>query len=295
MTRSASHTASPARMSGILLHPKSFPSRFGIGDLGPQARDFVDFLAETGQRLWQVLPLGPTGFGNSPYMCYSALAGNPLLISPERLRDRGLLNEADFDGTPAFASDRVHFDQVAPYKMGLLEKACENFKNYANDEQKQQFAAFCESKAYWLEDSALFMALKQTSGGASWHTWEAAIAWRKPDALEDCRQRLTAEIFYQKYLQYEFFHQWSDLKQYANAKGIEIIGDIPIYVAHDSADVWANPENFCLDTETGEPALMAGVPPDYFSATGQLWGNPVYNWDHLQKSNFQWWVGRFRA
>ncbi|XHX77286.1 MAG: 4-alpha-glucanotransferase [Stenomitos frigidus ULC029] len=295
MTRSDSHTASSARMSGILLHPTSFPSRFGIGDLGPQARDFVDFLAETGQRLWQVLPLGPTGFGNSPYMCYSALAGNPLLISPERLRDRGLLNEADFDGIPAFASDRVHFDQVAPYKMGLLEKACENFKNYANDEQKQQFAAFCESKAYWLDDYALFMALKQTSGGASWHTWEAAIAWRKPDALEDCRQRLTAEIFYQKYLQYEFFHQWSDLKQYANAKGIEIIGDIPIYVAHDSADVWANPENFCLDTETGEPALMAGVPPDYFSATGQLWGNPVYNWDHLQQSNFQWWVGRFRA
>lgn len=288
-------SVSSSRVSGILLHPTSFPSRFGIGDLGPQARDFVDFLAETGQQLWQVLPLGPTGFGNSPYMCYSALAGNPLLISPERLRDSGMLSESDFADLPDFASDRVQFDQVAPIKMALLEKACENFKTRANSDQKQQFAAFCESKAYWLDDYALFMALKQTQDGSSWHTWEPAIAQHKPEALEQCRRRLPAEIFYHKYLQYEFFHQWSDLKHYANAKGIEIIGDIPIYVAHDSADVWANPENFCLDEATGEPALMAGVPPDYFSATGQLWGNPVYNWEHLQKSDFAWWVGRFRA
>ncbi|MBW4695278.1 MAG: 4-alpha-glucanotransferase [Lyngbya sp. HA4199-MV5] len=297
MTRSSdsNFSVSSSRVSGILLHPTSFPGRFGIGDLGPQARDFVDFLAETGQQLWQVLPLGPTGFGNSPYMCYSALAGNPLLISPERLRDNGMLSESDFADLPNFAGDRVQFDQVAPVKMALLEKACENFKNRANSDQKHQFAAFCESKAYWLDDYALFMALKQTQDGSSWHTWEPAIAQHKPEALEQCRRRLPAEIFYHKYLQYEFFHQWSDLKQYANAKGIEIIGDIPIYVAHDSADVWANPANFCLDEATGEPALMAGVPPDYFSATGQLWGNPVYNWEHLQQSDFAWWVSRFRA
>lgn len=286
---------SQSRVSGILLHPTSFPSRFGIGDLGPQAREFIDFLVETGQQLWQVLPLGPTGFGNSPYMCYSALAGNPLLISPERLRDSGLLSESDFADLPEFTHDRVQYDHVAPIKMGLLEKACENFKTRATAEHKQQFAAFCESKAYWLDDYALFMELKHANEGASWHTWEPAIAWRKPDALEQCRRRLPGEIFFQKYLQYEFFQQWSDLKRYANAKGIEIIGDIPIYVAHDSADVWANPANFCLDPETGEPALMAGVPPDYFSETGQLWGNPVYDWDHLQNSDFRWWVGRFRA
>lgn len=285
----------PNRSSGILLHPTSFPGRFGVGDLGSEARRFIDFLAHSNQQLWQVLPLGPTGFGNSPYMCYSAMAGNPLVISPELLRDEGLLSDSDFAGLPEFPAERVSYDEAIAAKTRLLQIACENFKNRATPEQKQKFQQFCESKAYWLDDYALFMAIKQDQQGASWHTWEENLAKRQPEALELCRRRLPSEIFYQKYLQFVFFNQWSELKQYANKLGIQIIGDIPIYVAHDSADVWANPENFCLDEETGEPALMAGVPPDYFSATGQLWGNPVYNWEHLEKSGFHWWIQRFRA
>ncbi|MBD2020205.1 4-alpha-glucanotransferase [Leptolyngbya sp. FACHB-36] len=282
------------RVSGLLLHPTSFPGRFGIGDLGPEARQFIDFLADSGQQLWQVLPLGPTGFGNSPYMCYSALAGNPMLISPERLRHDGLLDDGDLANFPEFSPDRVEYDRVVAAKTPLLQTACENFKQRATSEQRSQFQQFCDSKAYWLDDYALFMALKRDQQGSSWHTWEPDLAHRKPEVLEQYSRRLTAEIFYEKFLQFEFFYQWSELRRYANSKNIQIIGDIPIYVAHDSADVWANPENFSLD-ETGKPALMAGVPPDYFSETGQLWGNPVYEWEHLQKSEFHWWVQRFRA
>lgn len=284
-----------ARSSGILLHPTSFPSRFGIGDFGPEARRFVEFLADSDQQFWQILPLGPTGYGNSPYMCYSALAGNPLLISPDLLREEGLLDEEDCWHLPHFDPDRVEYDRVKETKMPLLWKACENFKARASEKQKDQFYQFCAQKADWLDDYALFMALKQTQNGESWHKWKPELAKREPEALYECSQQLTNEIFFEKFLQYEFFRQWSDIREYANSKGIEIIGDIPIYVAHDSADVWANPDNFCLDEETGEPALMAGVPPDYFSATGQLWGNPVYNWDHLQKTDFHWWIRRFQA
>lgn len=283
------------RSSGILLHPTSFPSRFGIGDLGLEAYRFVDFLAQSAQQLWQVLPVGPTGYGNSPYASYSAMAGNPLLISPDRLRDQGLIAEEDFTNLPAFPVEKVDFEQVVQIKIPLLKKACENFKSKATPLQQQEFAGFCEAKAYWLDDYALFMALKDTQEGASWHTWEPEIKRRQPDAIEQSRQRLEAEIFYYKYIQFEFFSQWSELKKYANMRGVQIIGDIPIYVAHDSADVWAHPENFCLDEETGEAALMAGVPPDYFSATGQLWGNPVYKWDKLQQLDFNWWVQRFQA
>jgi 4-alpha-glucanotransferase len=283
------------RSSGILLHPTSFPSRFGIGDLGLEAYRFVDFLAQSAQQLWQVLPVGPTGYGNSPYASYSAMAGNPLMISPERLRDQQLLAEEDFANLPAFPVDKVDFEQVVQTKIPLLKKAYENFKAKASPFQQNEFAGFCESKAYWLDDYALFMALKDAKGGASWYTWEPEIAKRGPEALEQWRQRLDAEIFYYKYIQFEFFRQWSELKRYANMRGIQIIGDIPIYVAQDSADVWAHPEIFCLDEQTGEAALMAGVPPDYFSATGQLWGNPVYNWEKLQQMDFKWWVQRFQA
>ncbi|MBH8564243.1 4-alpha-glucanotransferase [Nostoc sp. CENA67] len=283
------------RSSGVLLHPTSFPSRFGIGDLGLEAYKFIDFLEKSYQQYWQVLPLGPTGYGNSPYMSYSAMAGNPLLISPEKLLDEGLLTEEDFANLPAFEADKVHFEQAAPIKIGLLKKACENFKTKASSIQQKEFAGFCDSKAYWLDNYALFMALKDSLNGASWHTWEPQLARRELEALARAEQQLTAEIFYYKFIQYEFFRQWSNLKSYANMRGIEIIGDIPIYVAHDSADVWAHPESFCLDEETGEAALMAGVPPDYFSATGQLWGNPVYNWEELQKQDFKWWIERFEA
>lgn len=282
------------RSSGILLHPTSFPSRFGIGDLGIEAYQFIDFLARSYQQLWQVLPLGPTGYGNSPYASYSALAGNPLLISPERLRDEGLLTDEDINNLPAFAAEKVDYDQVEPTKMSLLQKACDNFKAKAESLLQKEFVGFCESKAYWLDDYALYTALKKAHDGASWHTWEPEIAKRQPEALEQWRQRLNDEIFYYKYIQFEFFRQWSELKRYANMRGVQIIGDIPIYVAHDSADVWAHPDIFCLN-ETGAASLMAGVPPDYFSATGQLWGNPVYNWEKLQQMNFKWWVQRFQA
>ncbi|MCC5662460.1 4-alpha-glucanotransferase [Nostoc sp. CHAB 5784] len=283
------------RSSGILLHPTSFPSRFGVGDLGLEAYRFIDFLKETHQQYWQVLPLGPTGYGNSPYMCYSAMAGNPLLVSPEKLRDEGLLTEEDFANLPGFPVEKVDFDQVVPIKIGLLKKACENFRTNATDIQKNEFAGFCDSKAYWLDNYALFMALKDAHENASWHTWEPEFVKRQPEALAQVEHRLNGEIFYYKFVQFEFFRQWSDLKNYANMRGIDIIGDIPIYVAHDSADVWAHPDIFCLDEETGVAAQMAGVPPDYFSATGQLWGNPVYNWEELQKQDFKWWVQRFEA
>ncbi|MBD2311416.1 4-alpha-glucanotransferase [Desertifilum sp. FACHB-1129] len=284
-----------SRSSGILLHPTSFPSRFGIGDLGLESFRFIDFLVDSGQQYWQVLPIGPTGYGNSPYMSYAALAGNPLLISPEKLIDEGWLNEGDFGNLPEFPSHTVEYDRVYEVKIPLLKKACENFKANASELQQREFDGFCETKAYWLDDYALFMALKEAHEGASWNTWEADIAKHKPEAIEKWRSQLSDAVYYYKYTQFEFFRQWTELRRYANLRGIQIIGDIPIYVAHDSADVWAHPEAFALDEETGAAALMAGVPPDYFSATGQLWGNPVYNWEHLQQTHFQWWIERFQA
>lgn len=283
------------RSSGILLHPSSLPSRFGIGELGLEAYRFIDFLAESSQQLWQVLPLGPTGYGNSPYASFSALAGNPLLISLEQLQEQGLLTDEDFATLPEFPIDRVDYDLVIQTKVPLLQKACETFKANASPIQQKDFTAFCETKAHWLDDYALFMAIRETHEGTSWHTWERNISKAHPEILEQWQQRLEGEVYFQKFLQFEFFRQWSKLKHYANAKGIQIIGDIPIYVAHDSADVWSHREIFCLDEETGEPSLMAGVPPDYFSETGQLWGNPVYKWDKLQEKNFSWWVQRFES
>ncbi|MBW4622115.1 MAG: 4-alpha-glucanotransferase [Cyanosarcina radialis HA8281-LM2] len=283
------------RSSGILLHPTSLPSRFGIGDLGPEAYRFIDFLHQSDQLFWQILPLGPTGYGNSPYMCYSAMAGNPLLISPEKLQEDGFLTQEDLAAIPDFPADKVDFDRVIATKIPLLQTACDRFITQASPEQKQEFTNFCQSHASWLDDYALFMALREAQGSASWHTWKPELAKRHPEALEQWRQQLGKEISFHKYLQFEFFRQWSELKAYTNEVGIQIIGDIPIYVAHDSAEVWSRPEIFCLDEETGEVALMAGVPPDYFSATGQLWGNPVYNWEKLQASGFSWWVQRFHA
>ena len=283
------------RSSGVLLHPTSLPSQFGIGELGSEAYRFIDFLVESSQQLWQVLPLGPTGYGNSPYASFSALAGNPLLISLEQLQEQGLLTEEDFAALPEFAFDNVDFEQVIKTKIPLLQKAYENFKAKASQVQQKEFTVFCDIKAHWLDDYALFMAIREAHEGASWHTWERNISKSHPEVLEQWRQRLESEVLFHKYLQFEFFRQWSKLKQYANAGGIQIIGDIPIYVAHDSADVWAHPDIFCLDEETGEPSLMAGVPPDYFSETGQLWGNPVYKWEKLQQDDFGWWVQRFEA
>lgn len=281
------------RSSGILLHPTSFPSRFGIGDLGPEAYRFVDFLAASGQRYWQILPLGPTGYGDSPYQCFSSNAGNPLLISPERLRDLGLLSDDDLNSLPEFPL-QVDFGWVIHAKLPLLRKACDNFRAQPDPALKQAFEEFCQDKAAWLEDYALFRAIKDAHGGISWHEWDSPIAHHEPQAVDEWRQKLADEVFYRKFFQFEFFRQWTELKHYANQKGIEIFGDLPIYLAHDSAEVWANPHLFCLDEETGRPALMAGVPPDYFSATGQLWGNPIYNWERHQEEDFRWWIQRFR-
>ncbi|NET32711.1 MAG: 4-alpha-glucanotransferase [Cyanothece sp. SIO1E1] len=283
------------RTSGVLLHPTSLPGHFGIGDLGAEAYYFVDFLADTGQQTWQVLPLGPTGHGNSPYMSYSSMAGNHLLISLDLLRDKGLLSHDDLANLPEFSIDQVDYEQVLQTKVPLLHKAADNFKHYASPEQQQEFSQFCESRHFWLDEYAFFMALKMAHNGASWNQWDDAIARRQPEVMAQWRLRLNAEVFYHKYLQYEFFQQWYHLRHYANERGIQIIGDIPFYVAHDSVDVWAFPHNFLIDPETLNPALMAGVPPDYFSATGQLWGNPVYNWEELEQRDFRWWIQRLHA
>jgi 4-alpha-glucanotransferase len=286
-----------SRLSGILLHPTSFPSRFGIGDLGHEAYRFVDFLAHTHQKLWQILPLGPTGFGNSPYMCYSAMAGNPMLISPEYFKEDGLLQEEDFAHLPEFPLDWIEFEQVIAVKTALLEKACQNFQVKIEDssESQEAFETFCQDKASWLDDYVLYMALKDDLEGKPWYEWDEALVDREKSALKEAKERLKERIFYHQFTQFQFFQQWNALKSYANENHVEIIGDIPIYVAHDSADVWANRDNFLIDPETGQPELMAGVPPDYFSETGQLWGNPVYDWEYLEKTGFKWWIDRFQT
>jgi 4-alpha-glucanotransferase len=279
------------RSSGILLHPTSFPSRFGIGDLGNSAYEFVDFLAESAQQYWQILPLSPCE--DVPYVSYGSMAGNPLLISLERLRDEGLLSDGDFWHIPEMSADRVDFEQVKQIKLPLLQKAGENFKATASETQQKEFLEFCDRQAYWLDDYALFMALGEAFGGG-WYEWKPGLSQRDPQAIYEWRRRLAGEIFIHKYWQFEFFRQWSSLKNYANERGIQIIGDLPIYVAHNSADVWANREIFCLDQNTHQPNPITGTPPDYFSATGQLWRVPVYNWEKLQQQNFRWWVQRFQ-
>lgn len=284
-----------SRSSGILLHPTSHPGRYGIGELGREAYQFIDFLAQSGQKLWQILPLGPTGYGNSPYMSFSAIAGNHLLISLDILREKNLLSEADFEDIPDFPLDQVDFDKLIAWKIPLLRKAASNFVKGSGTILYKQFAGFCGGNADWLEDYALFMALSHAYQGKVWMEWPTEIRERHWGALETPKQELQEEIFLHKFLQFEFFEQWLALKRYANSLGIEIIGDIPIYVSHNSADVWANPQVFRLDPQTGNPLEVAGVPPDYFSETGQLWGNPLYNWDHLKNTGFDWWVRRLKG
>ena len=281
------------RLSGILLHCTSLPGRFGIGDFGPCAYEFADFLAAARQKLWQVLPLNPTGYGDSPYQCFSAFAGNPLLLSLERLRDRGLLDESDLAYAPAFPEEEVDYGAVIACKVPLLRKAAENFFTRAGAQEHAAFVHFCASHA-WLDDFALFMAVKQAHGGVAWTEWEPAIRDRQPEAMRAWRERLAAQLAVIRFWQFEFFRQWSDLKAYCQQREIRLMGDIPIYVAHDSADVWANPHLFHLDAG-GQPTVVSGVPPDYFSATGQLWGNPIYRWEVLAATGFQWWIERYRA
>jgi 4-alpha-glucanotransferase len=284
------------RHSGILLHPTSLPSQFGIGDLGEDAYTFIDFLHNAKQKYWQILPLGPTGYGNSPYMCYSAIAGNPLLLSPVKLLEDGLLTASDLENLPDFSDRQVNFPLAIDTKTKLYHLAFEQFQTFADPVQKTNFDNFCHSQIYWLDDYALFMAVREEQGDKSWHQWDQPdLIRRETLALIHWQNHLKHQISYHKFIQFKFFEQWSELKDYAHKHEIEIIGDIPIYVAHDSADVWANQEFFELDPETGVAALMAGVPPDYFSETGQLWGNPVYNWEKLAHTQFNWWIQRFES
>lgn len=285
---------SSARASGILLHPTSLPGRYGIGGLGGEAYHFVDVLADLRQRLWQVLPLGPTGYGNSPYQCLSVFAGNPLLISPEKLAEEGFVEGSDLCNAPSFSNHCIDYDAVIRFKLSLLKKSCHRFLAAAGSVQREEFDAFCRQNALWLEDFSLFMALKEHRGLSAWNTWEEEVRTRRPEALESWRGRLEHGIRCHKYKQFQFFKQWGELKDYCNRGGIKLIGDMPIFVALDSAEVWSRPDLFHLD-DRGMPTVVAGVPPDYFSETGQLWGNPIYRWDVMARDGYEWWIERFRA
>jgi 4-alpha-glucanotransferase len=280
------------RSSGILLHPTSLPGAYGIGELGAEAHAFADFLRDSGQRIWQVLPLGPTGYGDSPYQCFSAFAGNPLLISLERLVELGYLEARDLEIKPAFSADTVDFGAVIAWKLPLLRKAYEAFRT-APAAEREAYAAFCERHAAWLDDFALFIALKQAHDLVIWSEWPRELALRDPAALSDARDRLHDEIECQKFIQFEFERQWCDLKAHCTRNDIRVMGDMPIYVALDSADVWVDRHLFELQID-GRPRVVSGVPPDYFSATGQLWGNPIYCWDQHARSGYEWWIARFR-
>jgi 4-alpha-glucanotransferase len=282
------------RSSGILLHPTSLSGPSGVGDLGAGAYAFADFLSATGQHLWQVLPLGPTGYGDSPYQCFSAFAGNPLLISLEKLAEEGILSAADLATAPSFANHEVDYGSVIRFKLPLLRKAFKNFKKRGTASDWNEFHVFCRQHITWLDDYATFTAIKAAHGGAVWNRWDPAIASRRPEAIAHWTEKLSEEIESCKYGQYQFFKQWSGLKNYCHQRGIRIFGDVPIFVAHDSADVWAHPELFELAAD-GRPQVVAGVPPDYFSATGQLWGNPLYRWEVLSQTGYAWWIERLRA
>jgi 4-alpha-glucanotransferase len=282
------------RSSGVLLHPTSLPGGYGIGDLGDYAYRFVDMLQTAGQSLWQMLPLGPTSYGDSPYQCLSAFAGNPNLISLDRLEQLGWLSTADLAQAPRFPDHQVDYGPVIAFHNQMLEKAYQNFKKVANEGYRQAFGAWCKREAAWLDDYALFFALKQEFDGRPWTEWDTPLALRDAQAIADAQKRLASTIESVKFCQWLFFGQWEELKSYANARGIRIVGDIPIFVAHDSSDVWANPHHYSLDAQ-GKPTVVAGVPPDYFSATGQRWGNPLYRWDVHKAEGYTWWIARVKA
>jgi len=282
------------RCGGILLHVTSLPEGHGIGDLGDSAHDFVEFLAASGQKIWQVLPLGPTGYGDSPYQLFSAFAGNPLLIDLNSLRSQGLLSLQDLPAASSLPEDHVEYGHVIEIKQALLGKAAHAFLTDGARAERGFFEMFCKQNSDWLDDYALFMACKNTNKNAVWADWEAGIRRRDLLSLAEWRERLAPQIEIHKFAQFEFFRQWEKLKLHCRRYGIAIMGDVPIYVAHDSADVWSHPELFRLDGQS-RPLAVAGVPPDYFSATGQLWGNPLYRWDVSAASGHRWWIERFRA
>ena len=281
------------RSGGLLLHPTSLPGPYGIGDLGPQAYRFVDWLVSTGCTLWQVLPLGPTGYGDSPYQCFSAFAGNPYLISFDALIEDGLLTSADLAGMPDFNTSRVDYGQLIPWKLELLHKAFARFATAA-EILRQEFEQFRSENAAWLDDFALFMSIKEANGGGAWSGWDESLRKRKQPAIDHARKAHAEDILRYSLYQFLFFRQWTRLRAYANERDIKIIGDIPIFIAYDSADAWAHPDLFFLDEES-LPTVVAGVPPDYFSATGQLWGNPLYRWPVHKVNGYAWWLERFHS
>jgi 4-alpha-glucanotransferase len=278
------------RSAGILLHPTSLPGKYGIGDFGKEAFKFMDFLENAGQRLWQVFPLGPTGYGDSPYQCFSAFAGNPLLISPEKLHEEDLLEVNDLQHHPRFNPNNIDYGKVIDYKYSLLNKAFFHFKK-ASGKFKNEYNLFCENNKDWLDDYSLFMAAKNYHEGVEWTKWSEDIAFRKRNAVEEWTKKLSDDVNFRKFIQFIFFRQWNEIRKYAHEKGITIIGDLPIFIAYDSADLWANKHLFTVD-DKGKLLFVAGVPPDYFSETGQLWGNPLYKWKEMQKDDFLWWRKR---
>jgi 4-alpha-glucanotransferase len=282
------------RAAGILLHPTSLPSRGGIGDFGPAAYEFVDFLASARQGLWQVLPLGPLGYGNSPYSSTSAFAGNPLLISLERLAERGWIDRAKLDSTHSTpASSPVEYDRVFPQKMPLLFEAARNFLGSASSVAWRQFESFRAENVWWLDDFVLFDALRARRKLESWNKWPRELAHREPAALEKARKELADDILARSALQFAFYEQWRALRRYCSERAIRVVGDVAIFMNHDSADVWTHPELFRLNQNL-EPEVVAGVPPDFFSKTGQRWGNPLYRWEVMKESGYRWWIQRLR-
>lgn len=281
------------RASGILLHPTSLQGEFGIGDLGPAAYEFVDFLVDARQTYWQVLPLGPTGYGDSPYQCFSAFAGNTLLISPEKLLEDGLLTKKDLESKPGFEAARADYGGVFNWKNKILAHAFRNFGGTTSVELRGKFEAFSRENESWLDDYALYRAVKRARNQSAWQMWEEPLKLREPGAIAFVREKFYEEIQAEKFYQYLFYKQWSALKEYAKRGAVKVVGDIPIFVALDSADVWCNQDKFKLDPD-GSPKVVAGVPPDYFSKTGQLWGNPIYHWDAMRADNFGWWVARVK-
>lgn len=281
------------RASGVLLHPTSLPGPYGIGDLGPSAHAFVDWLADTGCSLWQVLPLGPTGYGDSPYQCFSAFAGNPYLISPDFLLRDNLLHPDDLVERVDFPSARVDYGSIIPWKLNLLERAYIRFRSNGAP-VRQEYDRFCAEHVAWLPGYALFMAIKEAHGGGDWSGWPENLRKRDPLALAESSQRYADAAARFTFYQFVFFRQWAELHAHAHQRGIHIIGDLPIFVAYDSADVWEHPQLFYL-SEDDRPSVVAGVPPDYFSPTGQLWGNPLYHWEAHRETGYDWWVSRFKA
>ena len=281
------------RASGILLHPTSLANAYPIGDLGPSANAFADFLFSSGQRRWQMLPIGPTGGDNSPYQSPSAFAGNPLLLSPDRLMEQGLLSREEISPPISDQVGSVNFTGAARWKTALLKKAFEHFGEQKHVGRQSEFDTFSREESYWLEDFSLFSAIQESKNTADWTRWQLDLRTRQPDAVLRAQKRFANDIRYHEFVQWQFSVQWKELKAYCATKGIQLIGDIPLFVAHHSADVWAHPELFKLNA-AGNPMVVAGVPPDYFSKTGQLWGLPVYHWEALQAEKYCWWIERLR-